>query len=200
MRVFILKSLVLLSLTVCTFAVAQQATGKVLVDILPFTSEIELKKKVKTELESGGLEWGVKDGLMVFTMVNKRFISFDFPQFTRYGTQASLDIPAGEYAITGIGFVPKPSFSVDKALAKGAYFNERVMAFTVEEGKTVTVKVRPVIRKNSIFFVKLFQPELIVSIKPDGGEFGPEISIFAETDATVAWPDYNGPLKFKAAK
>lgn len=200
MRAITLKYLVLAGLAVSTVAGAEQGTGKLLVDIQPFSSEIELKEKVKTQLESGGLEWGVKDGLMVFTMVNKRFINFDLPNFTRYGNQVSLDAPAGGYSVTGIGLIPSTAFSVEKILAKGAYVNEKTMAFTVEEGKTVTVKVRPVIRKNATFFMNYFMPELLVSVKPDGGEFGPEISIIAKTEASVVWPAYNGPLKFQVAK
>jgi hypothetical protein len=200
MRASILMSFVMASLALSTVAFAQQTTGKLLVDIQPFSSEIELKGKVKTQLESGGLEWGVKDGLMVFTMVNKRFINFDLPHFTRYGNLVSLDVPAGEYSVTGIGLTPSTAFSVEKILAKGAYINEKVMTFTVEEGKTLSVKVRPIIRKNATFFMNYFMPELLVSIRPDGGEFGPEVSIIAKTETSVVWPAYNGPLKFKTAE
>jgi hypothetical protein len=61
------------------------ATGTLNVDILDFTSDVKLKPKVEKAIKTGGMEWGVKDGLIVFSMVNKRFINFDMPQFTRYG-------------------------------------------------------------------------------------------------------------------
>lgn len=201
MSASILKSIVLTVLVVSSFsASAQQAAGKLRVEILPFSSEIELKEKVKKQLESGGLEWGAKDGQLVFTMVNKRFINFDLPNFTRYGTDTSIELPVGEYSVTGIGLIPSTAFSPEKILAKGAYFNEKVMTFNVEEGKTTTVKVRPVIRKNATFFLNYFMPELLVSIAPEGGEFGPEVSVIAKTESSVPWPAYNGPLKFQAAK
>lgn len=202
MRASILKTIVLTTvLVVSSFsASAQQATGKLRVEILPFSSEIELKEKVKKQLESGGLEWGAKDGQLVFTMVNKRFINFDLPNFTRYGTDTSIELPAGEYSVTGIGLIPSTAFSPEKILAKGAYFNEKVMSFNIEEGKTTTVKVKPVIRKNATFFLNYFMPELLVSIAPEGGEFGPEVSVIAKTESSVPWPAYNGPLKFQVAK
>ena len=64
---------------------AQQETGKLVVDVAPFTSERELPKKVDKQLRSGGLEWGVKDGLVVFTMVAKQFIDYPINHMTRYG-------------------------------------------------------------------------------------------------------------------
>jgi hypothetical protein len=201
MRASLLKTIVLAVLAVSSFsASAQQAAVKLRVEILPFSSEIELKEKVKKQLESGGLEWGAKDGQLVFTMVNKRFINFDLPNFTRYGTDTSIELPAGEYVVTGIGLIPSTAFSPEKILAKGAYFNEKVMTFNVEEGKTTTVKVKPVIRKNATFFLNYFMPELLVSIAPEGGEFGSEVSVIAKTESSVPWPAYNGPLKFQAAK
>ena len=204
MRASILKSFALAALVAASFAAsiacAQQQTGKLRVEIQPFSSEIELKEKVKKQLESGGLEWGAKDGQLVFTMVNKRFINFDLPHFTRYGADETIELPAGEYTVTGIGLIPSTAFSPEKILAKGAYFNEQVMAFTIEEGKTTTVKVRPVIRKNATFFLNYFLPELLVSIAREGAEFGPEVSIIAKTESSVPWPAYNGPLKFQAAK
>lgn len=204
MRASILKSFALAALVAASFAAsiacAQQQTGKLRVEIQPFSSEIELKEKVKKQLESGGLEWGANGGQLVFTMVNKRFINFDLPHFTRYGTDETIELPAGEYTVTGIGLIPSTAFSPEKILAKGAYFNEKVMAFTIEEGKTTTVKVRPVIRKNATFFLNYFLPELLVSIAQEGAEFGPEVSIIAKTESSVPWPAYNGPLKFQAAK
>ena len=77
---------------------------------------------------------------------------------------------------------------------------EKVMAFTIKQGKTTTVKVRPVIRKNATFFLNFFLPELLVSIAQEGAEFGPEVSVIAKTESSVPWPAYNGPLKFQATK
>lgn len=187
------------ALLLCAGLAAAQETGKLTVDIAAFNSEIELKPKIKAQLESGGLEWGAKDGLVVFTMVNKRFINFDIPNFTRYGTQQTVELPAGDYKITGIGLIPSTAFSPEKILNKGAYFNEGIMAFRIEPGQTVTLKVNPVIRKNATFFINYFMPEILVAVEQNG-QTGAETSVVAKTDASTPWAGYTGPLKFAPAK
>ncbi len=187
-------SITLLFTSAVTFA--QQEMGKITLDVQAFTSEVKLKKKIETTLKSGGLDWGVKDGQMIFTMVNKRFINFDMPNFTRYGTPTTIDVPAGEYHVTCVGFIPKTAFSPEKALAKGAYFNENIMQFSVSPNQTTTVKIRPVIQKNNTLFLKFFQPELLTSIELNGTT-SDEVSITKQNDNSVLWPAYNGNLKFK---
>jgi hypothetical protein len=160
---------------------AQAPTGTLTVDIVNFTSEIKLKPKIEKALKSGGLEWGVKDGLVLFSI---------------YATQTSVTVPAGDYAITGIGFIPTTSFSVDKMLAKGAFFNEQVIRFKIEAGRTTTLTIRPVIEKRTTLLIKFFQPELMASVTTAGGK-SEEVNIVAKTDKSILWPDYSGPLKFK---
>jgi len=174
---------------------AQQAMGKLTVDIQPFTSEVTLKKKVETTLKSGGLEWGAKDGQVVFTMVNKRFVNFDMPNFTRYGSQTTIDLPVGDYTVTGIGLIPSTGFSPEKILAKGAYFNEKIMSFRIEADKTSTITIRPVIQKNATFFVNYFMPELLTKISLDGVTSS-EVSIIEKNEKSLPWATYTGPLKF----
>lgn len=176
-------------------AAAQQAMGKLTVDIQAFTSEVKLKKKVETTLKSGGLEWGAKDGQVVFSMVNKRFVNFDMPNFTRYGAQTTVDLPAGDYTITGVGLIPSTGFSPEKILAKGAYINEKVMSFRIEEGKTSTITIRPVIQKNATFFVNFFMPELLTTVAVNGVA-SPEVSVCAKNDKSLPWATYTGALKF----
>jgi hypothetical protein len=193
----------------CVFAVvllmlslsaqAQQTNGKLVVEFKDFTSEIKLKKKVETTLKSGGMEWGVKDGLVVFSMVNKRFVNFDMPNFTRYGGQTALDVPAGNYNITGIGLKPKTAFSPEKLLDKGAYFNENIMSFTVQPGKTTTISIRPIIQKNATFFLNIYLPELLTSIVTEESKTE-EVSIVERNDKSVDWSVYSGPLKFVVKK
>ncbi len=178
-------------------AAAQQAMGKLMVDIQPFTSEVKLKKKVETTLKSGGLEWGAKDDQVVFTMVNKRFVNFDMPNFTRYGTQTTIDLPAGDYTITGIGLIPSTGFSPEKILAKGAYFNEKVMSFRIEADQTSKIVIRPVIQKNATFFLNYFMPELLTTTIAADGTSSSEVSIIAKSDSSLPWSTYTGPLKFK---
>lgn len=187
-----------LCLALCSVsAMAQQAMGTLVVDIQPFTSEVKLKPKIETQLKSGGIEWGAKDGQVVFTSVNKRFVNFDIPNFTRYGTQATNELPAGDYSISTVGLIPSTAFSPEKILAKGGYFNENVMTFRIEAGKTTTISIRPVIQKSSTLFVKIFMPDLLTTVTVDGVS-SPEVSILAKTDKSVDWPNYSGALKFVA--
>jgi hypothetical protein len=195
-----MKKLALIALGLCLAlcggsAWAQVATGTLVVDIQQFTSDVKLKKKVETTLKSGGIEWGVKDGLVVITAVNKRYVNFDIPYMSRYGTQTTVELPAGDYSITTVGLIPSTAFSPEKLLANGGYFNEKVMSFRIDAGKTTTITVRPVIQKSSTFFLKIFMPELLTTITTDGVA-SPEVSILAKTDASVSWPNYSGPLKF----
>lgn len=204
-----------LCMAVCQFAVAQDATatattaqtaapvaapatmGTLVVDINPFTSEAELPKKVSKQLASGGLEWGLKDNLVVFTMVGKQFVDFPINHMTRYGQNESLQLPAGEYRITGIGLEMNTAFSVQKILDKGAYVNENVMAFTIEPGKTTTLNIKPVIYKDKTFAVNFYMPTLVATTRNDAGTSA-ETQLNTRTDTSIAWPQYTGPLKFVA--
>ena len=174
-------------------------TGTLEVVVQEFTSEITLKKKVEKTLKSGGIEWGAKDGHIVFTMVNKRFVNFDIPHFTRYGSTQTIELPEGEYSLTGIGIKPVTAFSPEKFLEKGAYFNEGIMRVRVVGGEKTTLTVRPVIRKNSTLLLKFFIPELLTT-STIGGETSEEISIVARHESSVDWPDYQGSLKFEVKK
>jgi hypothetical protein len=195
-RIIVVLSGLLLAL--CgNVAVAQQAMGKIVLDIKPFSTEVTLKKKVEATLKTGGLEWGAKDGQVVITMVNKRFVNFDMPNFTRFDSKTEIDVPAGDYSITAIGFIPSTSFSPEKALAKGAFFNERIVSFKVEAGKASTITIRPVIQKNATFLLDFFQPALLTTVTSEGVD-SPEVSIAAKNDKSIAWPAYTGPLKFVA--
>lgn len=184
-------------------------SGVLVVDVKPFESEIQLKEKVQRQLASGGLEWGQQGDRVVFSMVNKRYLSFDLQYLTRYGEQRRLELPAGEYHVTGIGFIIKTAFSPEKMLSKGAFFNEDILRLHVEPGRTTTLTIRPMIRKQSTMFLKFFVPELLAHVTIDGpvttgiggGESGAEstaadISLNAELPTSVRWDDYHGDLKF----
>ena len=177
---------------------AQQAMGKLLLDMQAFTSEVKLKPKIETTLKSGGLEWGAKDGRVVFSIVNKRFVNFDMPNFSRYGTQTTIDLPVGDYTVTGIGLIPSTAFSPEKILAKGAYFNENIMSLRIEADKTTKVTIRPIIQKNATFFLNVFMPELLTTITSPDGVTSSEVSIAAKNEKSLPWSSYGGDLKFKA--
>jgi len=179
-------------------APATPATGTLVMDIAPFSSEIKLQKKVHAQLQSGGLEWGRKDGRIVFTLLNKRFVNFDMGQFTRYGTKTELQLPAGDYQVTCVGFIPSTGFDVMKIVAKGAYFNENVMTVHVDAGKVTTMALNPVIKKQSTFFVNVFMPDLVATTTR-GDVVSAPVTLNALTPASVKWPDYTGDLKFQAS-
>jgi hypothetical protein len=173
------------------------ATGTLKVDVLKFRSEVTLQRKVVSQLESGAVEWGIKDGLLVFSMVNKRFIDFDIAHMTRYGAAETLQLPAGTYRITGVGLEMHTAFSPEKILAKGAYVNEDVVTFTIEPGKTTTLTIDPVIKADNTFFIKFFMPALVTTVTPEGGTPS-QPRILNQREATsIAWPQYNGALKFR---
>ena len=176
---------------------AQQDTGTLVVDVGAFTSERELPKKVDKQLRNGGLEWGVKDGLVVFTMVGKQFIDYPINHMTRYGQSETLDLPAGDYRITGIGLEMTTAFSVQKILDKGAFVNEDALAFRIEPGQTTTLHIKPVIYKDATFAVNFWMPTLVASANA-AGTTGPEVALNKRTATSIAWPAYHGPLKFVA--
>jgi hypothetical protein len=175
------------------------AMGTLVVDIKPFTSEKELPKKVNRQLESGALEWGIRDRQLVFTLVNKRFIDFPVSHMTRYGQQETLSLPAGEYKVTGVGLEMTTSFSVEKVLERGAFVNEDVLVFRIEPGKTTTLAINPVIRRDATFAVNFWMPTLMTRAVTDAAET-PETALNTRGPSSIAWPDYTGPLKFVAKK
>ncbi|MBP3984548.1 hypothetical protein J5837_08910 [Pseudoxanthomonas helianthi] len=199
MRNMLQGAIAVVALAFCHAAIAQEAPGTLVVDVQAFTSEKELPKKVDKQLRNGGLEWGVKDGQVVFTMVAKQFIDFPVNHLTRYGQSESLALPAGEYRVTGIGLEMTTAFSVQKILDRGAFVNEDAMSFTIEAGKTTTLSIKPVIYKDATFAVNFWMPTLMASAKTEGAtEATPETALNRRGTSSIAWPQYNGPLKFVA--
>jgi hypothetical protein len=186
----------LLFLATGAAAYAQPVLGTLVVESAVFRSEVSLSKKVQAQLETGGLEWGQSGDRIVFTLVNKRFINFDLPYFTRYGETRSVDLPPGEYHVTCIGLVLHTAFSPEKVLSKGAYFNEDALTLKVEAGKTTTLAIQPVIRKQATFFLTYFVPELLATARRDDVS-SEAISLNAQTAKSVKWDDYAGDLKFR---
>ncbi|HXV41222.1 MAG TPA: hypothetical protein VD701_09695 [Steroidobacteraceae bacterium] len=176
---------------------AQATTGTLVFDVKPFTSKVKLKEKIENRLKTGGIEWGAADGQLVVTTVNKRFIRFDLPHMTRYGESKTLELAPGTYTIHCAAFIPEGGLSVEKALAKGAFFNLDQMTFEIAEGKTTTLEVHPVIESESTFLLKFFMPELQVKLVEDGA-IKQEAVINNRVESSIAWNDYSGPLKFTA--
>ena len=176
---------------------AQAATGTLVFDVKPFTSKVKLKEKIENRLKTGGIEWGAADGQLVVATVNKRFLRFDLPHMTRYGESKTLELAPGTYTIHCAAFIPEGGLSVEKALAKGAFFNLDQMTFEIAEGKTTTLEVHPVIESESTFLLKFFMPELQVKLVEDGA-IKQEAVINNRVESSIAWNDYSGPLKFTA--
>lgn len=176
---------------------AQAATGTLVFDVKPFTSKVKLKEKIENRLKSGGIEWGAADGQLVVATVNKRFLRFELPHMTRYGESKTLELAPGSYTIHCAAFIPEGGLSVEKALAKGAFFNLDQMTFEIAEGKTTTLEVHPVIESESTFLLKFFMPELQLKLVEDGA-IKQEAVINNRVESSIAWNDYSGPLKFTA--
>lgn len=194
-------SVVFLFLSLLNFGVesthAQNPEGTLIVDLKPFVSDIKLKKKVLKQLESGALEWGVSENQFVTTLTNKRFINFDIPHMTRYGTSKEIKLKPGTYTITCVGFKYKGGLSVQKVLKKAAFFNIDELTFEITEGKTTTLEILPKIEKNSSLVLKIFSPDLFVTIK-EGDEIKTENKLISiRHENSINWEDYKGPLKFE---
>jgi hypothetical protein len=172
------------------------ADGTLAINIAPFTSDVKLKDKVRKQLEGGGMEWGYANNRLVVTSVNKQYVGPVIDHLTRFGTNASLNLPAGEYHISCVGMLYDGGLSVEKVLSKGAFFNENIMVFRIEDGKTTTLDIKPTIRASSGFFLKLFMPEYLASATLDGTST-PEVSLNSRNEKSVSWDDYHGDLKFK---
>jgi hypothetical protein len=191
-----IRSLVMLGLLAVATPLTALADGTLTINMAPFESEVKLKDKIRKQLEGGGMEWGMNGNHLVVATVNKKFVGPNINQLTRFGTSASIPLPAGEYRISCAGIVYEGGLSVDKVLSKGGYFNEDVMTFRVEDGKTTTLDVRPIIKSSSGMLLKVFMPEFLAHSTLDL-DISPEVSLNARTDKSVAWDDYNGDLKFK---
>lgn len=175
----------------------QAPGGTLVIEIKPFSSEKTLPKKVTRQLQSGMLEWGQRGRQLVFTLVNKRFLDFPVNHTTRYGSTEQLSLPAGEYKVTGVGLEMSSSLSVDKVLERGAFFNEDILTFFIEPGKTTTLTINPVIKIDRTFAVNYWMPSLMASVN-NGTSATPEISLNDRNEKSVPWPQYTGPLKFVA--
>ncbi|MBU8975527.1 hypothetical protein JI752_005180 [Lysobacter sp. MMG2] len=193
----VIKSAMLAVALLFNYAASAQDTGTLVVEVAQFTSEKELPKKVDKQLRNGGLEWGVKDTQMVFSMVAKQFVDHPINHLTRYGQSEALTLPTGTYHVTGIGLEMTTGFSVQKILDKGAYVNENVLTFTIEPGKTTTLAIKPVIHKDATFAVNFWMPTLMASVRSEAGT-GTETALNTRGASSIAWPNYNGPLKFVA--
>lgn len=194
---------VCLSLT--AFGAAQstfgQQVGTLVFDLKNYTSDAKLPKKAEKSLEHAGIRWGMIDTSLLVSFVSEKFVNAGLPYLTRFGEQRTLEMKAGHYTITCIGYeYNSTSRDPDKRLAKSAFFNNDVVTFTVLPGKTTKLEVFPTYVAESQWRVltKLtaFIPELKVRVLEDETPKGEEVVINRRTASSVAWDNYHGPLKF----
>ncbi|WP_447786391.1 hypothetical protein [Stenotrophomonas bentonitica] len=200
---FALASVLLLG-SFTSSAESETSTGTLVLDLKPFRSEVALKPKIESQLKTGGIEWGLRDGQMVVTLLNKRFVDFDLNYMTRYGSTQTLQLPAGSYRLTTVGFEPHTGFNIDKVVAKGAYVNQDVLSFTVEPGKTTTMTMEPlIVDEERTLFVTFFIPTLFTTVAVEGSADttaapAEPVALNVRDERSISWPDYKGPLKFVA--
>jgi hypothetical protein len=178
-----------------------QESGTLMFDLKAYTSEAKIPKESQKQLEHAGIHWAVLDKTVLIPLLNEKYVKAEFPYLTRFGEQKTLELKAGQYTITCIGYeIESISRDIDKVLAKNAFLNIDVVTFTVLPGKTTTLEIFPTYleESKSRFLAKLtmFLPELKVRVLEDGMPKGEDLVISRRTDKSVAWNDYHGPLKF----
>ena len=176
-------------------APADTGTGTLVVAVNMYTSEKPIPAKADAQLRNGGVEWGLQDHLLVFSSVNKQFVNYPITHLTRFGQSETVTLPAGDYQITGIGLEVSFGFNVMKLLDKGGFLNENVVGFHIEPGHTTTLRIDPVITKDSAGLVNFFMPTLMTSVVTDAGTSEAK-ALNVRGDTSTAWRDYHGPLKF----
>jgi len=175
---------------------SQGSQGTLILELKPFKADIKLRKKILKQLESGALEWGISENQFVTTLANKRFLNFDFPYMTRYGTSKEIKLKPGKYNITCVGFIYDGGLNVNKVLEKGAFFNLDILSFEIFEDKTTVLEILPNIEKSRSLLLKMYMPDLLVKIIEDN-QVKVETSISRKYETSINWNDYDGPLKFK---
>lgn len=199
---FALRTLLAAALLSGSFAcLAQTATGTLVMEVDKLQSEVPLSKELQELIRTGGVDWGIKGNELVLTVVDTRYLDFDYGFTTRYGYRHALQLPVGTYRITAVSREPRRSYSEQRLLDRATFVNRNVASFTIEAGKTVTVRVGPVIMDEDALNPAVFIPTLFASVSSaDGGAPGgaaPRRKAVTLRDySSTAWPDYRGPIKF----
>jgi hypothetical protein len=178
-----------------------QQTGTLAFDVENYTTNAKIPKNAQKSLEHAGVQWGMVDNTVVISLVSERFVKVDTPYHTRWGEQKTLDLKAGQYTITCIGFEPNSTSSdPDKSLSKSAFFNNDVVAFTVLPGKTTKLEISTKYLEKSLWRalakINVYTPEITLRVLEDGTQKSEDVVISRRTDKSVDWDDYKGPLKF----
>jgi len=199
---FALRTLLAAALLSGTFAcLAQTATGTLVMEVDKLQSEVPLSKELQELIRTGGVDWGIKGNELVLTVVDTRYLDFDYGFTTRYGYRHALQLPVGTYRITAVSREPRRSYSEQRLLDRATFVNRNVASFTIEAGKTVTVRVGPVIMDEDALNPAVFIPTLFASVSSadgdaPGGAAPRRKAVTLRDNSSTAWPDYRGPIKF----
>ncbi|MFI8719449.1 hypothetical protein ACIGHF_16405 [Stenotrophomonas sp. NPDC077464] len=180
---------------------AETATGTLVMEVEKLQSDVPLGKELQELIRTGGVDWGIKGNELVLTVVDPRYLEFDYGFTTRYGYRHALQLPVGTYRVTAVSREPRRSYSEQRLLERATFLNRNVASFTVEAGKTITVQVAPVILDEEALNPAVFIPTLFASVSDAGGTVPGGAAprpkaITLRDESSTAWPDYHGPLKF----
>lgn len=199
---FALRTLLAAALLSGSFAcLAQAATGTLVMEVDKLQSEVPLSKDLQELIRTGGVDWGIKGNELVLTVVDTRYLDFDYGFTTRYGYRHALQLPVGTYRITAVSREPRRSYSEQRLLDRATFVNRNVASFTIEAGKTVTLQVGPVILDEDALNPAVFIPTLFASVSSadgdaPGGAAPRRKAVTLRDNSSTAWPDYRGPIKF----
>lgn len=199
---FALRTLLAAALLSGSFAcVAETATGTLVMEVDKLQSEVPLSKDLQELIRTGGVDWGIKGNELVLTVVDTRYLDFDYGFTTRYGYRHALQLPVGTYRITAVSREPRRSYSEQRLLDRATFVNRNVASFTIEAGKTVTLQVGPVILDEDALNPAVFIPTLFAGVssadgEPPGGAAPRRKAVTLRDNTSTAWPDYRGPIKF----
>lgn len=199
---FALRTLLAAALLSGSFAcLAQAATGTLVMEVDKLQSEVPLSKDLQELIRTGGVDWGIKGNELVLTVVDTRYLDFDYGFTTRYGYRHALQLPVGTYRITAVSREPRRSYSEQRLLDRATFVNRNVASFTIEAGKTVTVRVGPVIMDEDALNPAVFIPTLFAGVSSadgdaPGGAAPRRKAVTLRDNTSTAWPDYRGPIKF----
>lgn len=199
---FALRTLLAAALLSDSFAcLAQSATGTLVMEVDKLQSEVPLSKELQELIRTGGVDWGIKGNELVLTVVDTRYLDFDYGFTTRYGYRHALQLPVGTYRITAVSREPRRSYSEQRLLDRATFVNRNVASFTVEAGKTTTLQVAPVIMDEDALNPAVFIPTLFAGVSAPSadavdGTIPKRKAVTLRDNTSTAWPDYRGPVKF----
>ena len=131
--------------------------------------------------------------LVVVAVPNSLF-DVEISNFSRYGTQQEIELPAGDYTLTCVGLVPSLAWDVPTLLRKSGFINHDVLHFAIKEGETTVLEARTTILKRRAALMPIHFREIVVTVLERGAPVA-EAVINTRTASSIAWRDYHGPLK-----